>query len=363
MHVSAANRTALFLSVLFALSVSLTAQPSLENYTLVWADEFSGSGLPDGANWGYEKGCSIRNSELQSYTERRLENARIEEGNLVIEARKEVMDGCNYSSASLITRGKREFQYGIFEMRAKIDVRKGSWPAFWALGIKEEWPSNGEVDVMEYYNGALHANVAWGTDTRWTAKWDSQTKTVSGSFADTFHVWHMHWTKDFIKLYVDGELQNTTDLATTINGSLSTLKNPFHQKSYLLVNQAIGSNGGDPSGTQFPVKCLVDYIRVYQEKAGPTSIVAGTEGRNAGALQGARSRGAAGGTVKVFSVDGRLLHAGNLLRNTVEVSLLTASLSGSNAHGVYIVAFESAEGREIRKVQGFGGVINTIRQW
>lgn len=241
------------------------AQPSYDNYQLVWSDEFDTDGLPDPSNWGYEEGCSIRNSELQYYARAREKNSRVENGNLIIEAHKESMDGCAYTAASMITRGKREFMYGIFEMRAKIDVRKGSWPAFWTLGISEEWPSNGEVDIMEYYNGSLHANVAWGTDTRWEGKWDSQTRSVSTDFSNDFHIWRMHWTEDFIDLWVDDFKQNTTDLSTAINGSLATLRNPFHQKAYILVNQAIGANGGDPSGTEFPVQYIVDYVRVYQE--------------------------------------------------------------------------------------------------
>ncbi len=245
---------------------SADAQPSYENYQMVWSDEFEGSGLPDPSNWGYEKGY-VRNNELQYYTEKRLENARMENGNLIIEARRDNWNGNEYTSASLYTRGKREFQYGIFEIRAKIDIRKGSWPAFWTLGVSEEWPSNGEVDIMEYYNGKLHANVAWGTNTRWEAKWDSQTKAVDSEFAKDFHIWRMHWTEEKIDLYVDDFLQNTTDLSTTINGNLAKLRNPFHQKAYIMINQAIGSNGGDPSGTTFPIQYIIDYVRVYQEVA------------------------------------------------------------------------------------------------
>lgn len=240
------------------------AQPSYENYKLVWSDEFDGSGLPDPKNWSYEQGY-VRNNELQYYTRERSENARMEEGNLIIEARRDNWNGHEYTAASLHTRGKREFQYGIFEIRAKIDVRKGSWPAFWTLGVSEEWPSNGEVDIMEYYNGALHANVAWGSNERWKAKWDSQTKAVGSEFAEDFHIWRMLWTEDRIELYVDDFHQNTTDLNQTINGNLATLSNPFHQKAYIMVNQAIGSNGGDPSGTTFPIKYIIDYVRVYQE--------------------------------------------------------------------------------------------------
>jgi beta-glucanase (GH16 family) len=250
---------------------ALSAQPSYDTYQLVWSDEFDEDGLPDPSNWGYEQGCSVRNDELQYYARAREENSRVENGFLIIEARRGQMEGCGYTSASLITSGKRAFQYGIFEIRAKIDVRRGSWPAFWTLGVSEEWPSNGEVDIMEYYNGSLHANVAWGTDTRWQAKWDSQSKSVGSEFSDDFHIWRMHWTEDFIDLWVDDFKQNSTDLSTTVNGSLSSLRNPFHQKAYIVVNQAIGSNGGDPSGTEFPIQYIVDYVRVYQEGADTTS--------------------------------------------------------------------------------------------
>ncbi len=260
-------RELIFLSAVCCFFITIAdSQPSYENYQLVWSDEFEGNGLPDPNNWGYEKGY-VRNNELQYYTEKRLENARMENGNLIIEARRDNWNGNEYTSASLYTRGKREFQYGIFEIRAKIDIRKGSWPAFWTLGVSEEWPSNGEVDIMEYYSGKLHANVAWGTNTRWEAKWDSQTKAVDDEFAKDFHIWRMHWTEEKIDLYVDGFLQNTTDLSTTINGNLAKLRNPFHQKAYIMINQAIGSNGGDPSGTEFPIQYIIDYVRVYQEIA------------------------------------------------------------------------------------------------
>lgn len=273
-YFSSVIMTAAAISLFTALSFTiLPAQPSYDNYHLVWSDEFDVDGLPDPGNWRYEKGCSIRNDELQYYAEAREKNSRVEDGLLILEAHRESMGGCEYTSASLPSWGKREFRYGIFEMRGKIDVRKGSWPAFWTLGVSEEWPSNGEVDIMEYYNGALHANVAWGTDQRWNAKWDSEARTVGSDFSDDFHIWRMHWTEDVIDLWVDDFKQNSTDLSQTINGSLATLRNPFHQKAYIMLNQAIGSNGGDPSGTEFPIRFLIDYVRVYQEGADTTAPV------------------------------------------------------------------------------------------
>jgi beta-glucanase (GH16 family) len=242
---------------------------SPKDYCLVWSDEFDLDGAPNTSNWGYEQGCSVRNSELEYYTNNRRENARVENGKLIIEARKETMGSCNYTSASLTTSGKRSFLYGRFEMRAKIDTRNGSWPAFWMLGVSGEWPSNGEIDIMEFYNKMIHANVAWGTETRWQANWNSNTKLISdlgAHWVDSFHVWRMEWTPQFIYLYVDDILMNTTDLSKTINGSISNIVNPFQQKQYIVINEAIGgNNGGDPSGTTFPVQYIIDYVRVYQK--------------------------------------------------------------------------------------------------
>ena len=169
-------------SLLSAIFISLASSGQQflpDDYCLVWSDEFNINGAPNTSNWRYEEGCSIRNGEAQFYTNNRRENARVENGNLIIEARRETMGTCGYTSASLITAGKVVHTYGRFEMRAKINISKGAWPAFWTLGQNGEWPSNGEIDIMEFYNNRIHANVAWGTETRWSAKWDSQNKLVS----------------------------------------------------------------------------------------------------------------------------------------------------------------------------------------
>ncbi len=314
--------TVFFITVISPLTFSsLYSQPSYEGYSLIWSDEFDTDGLPNPSNWGYEEGY-VRNDELQYYTVERLENARVENGYLIIEARRDNWNGNEYTSASLVSYGKREFQYGIFEMRGKIDVRSGSWPAFWTLGVTEEWPSNGEVDIMEYYAGNLHANVAWGTDTRWEANWDSERLAVGSDFSDDFHIWRMAWDENEIRLYVDDYLQNTTDLSTTINGSISNLENPFHQPAYMIVNQAIGSNGGDPSGTTFPIRYEVDYIRVYQ--LGPDTVPP----------EMVDVVGSAAGTVTVlFSEKIAEQSAENLSNysvNSPDISLISAELQSDN---------------------------------
>lgn len=253
-------------------------------YQLVWADEFEGSGRPDPASWTYESGFA-RNEELQWY---QPDNASCENGMLVIEGRRERRPNptydpaapasdwrrsrrdIEYTSTSMTTRGKNSWQYGRFEMRARIDVRPGLWPAFWMLGISGRWPGNGEIDIMEYYRGVILANVAWAEEDggRIRAKWDDVRIPLAQlggpGWADEFHVWRMDWDEKEIRIYLDDVLLNSADLGETINPDGS---NPFHQPHYLLVNLAIGgTNGGDPSATTFPSRYEVDYVRVYQRR-------------------------------------------------------------------------------------------------
>jgi beta-glucanase (GH16 family) len=248
-------------------------------YKLVWSDEFDVDGTPNPKNWNYEKGFA-RNEELQWY---QPDNATVKDGLLVIEARKERVSNPNYkagstdwkisrqyaeySSTSMTTSGLQSWQYGRLELRARIPTSAGMWPAWWTLGVSGEWPSNGEIDIMEYYKGNVLANVACGTATRWTAKWDSSSKAVSSlgtGWASSFHVWRMDWDDQKIDLYLDDKLMNTSNLADMLNADGTS---PFKQKVYMLVNLAIGGvNGGDPSGTTFPQKYEVDWVRVFQKQ-------------------------------------------------------------------------------------------------
>lgn len=275
-------------SVLLILFVSFScnrhtasSNSTNEGYVLVWADEFNTNGKPDSANWGYEQGF-VRNEELQWY---QPDNAGCENGLLIIEARKEekpnplYTEGDNnwrrkrktidYTSSCLITKGKKTWQYGRFEIRARIGISKGMWPAWWTLGIDKRWPANGEIDIMEYYRGMLLANIAClGKDRR--PEWYSNTfKTDSlggTAWAGKFHVWRMDWTDEFIALYMDDQLLNKVSLDSLVNKDGSGF-NPFKQPHYMLLNLAIGGqNGGDPSTTPFPQKFEVDYVRVYQVK-------------------------------------------------------------------------------------------------
>lgn len=251
------------------------------DYKLVWADEFEADGQPDSANWGYERGF-VRNEELQWY---QPENARCDNGMLIIEAKSERKANPNYSqgssnwkenrqyaeytSSSLLTRGLHSWAFGRFEMRARIDTRPGLWPAFWTLGVSGDWPHCGEVDIMEYYRGMVLANIAWGAEQKWQAVWDDFRLPIAdlnaSGWSDQFHVWRMDWDKESIRLYLDDTLLNYADLSTTFNRDAEGA-NPFLQPHYIIVNLAIGGTaGGDPSGTVFPARYEIDYVRVYQK--------------------------------------------------------------------------------------------------
>jgi beta-glucanase (GH16 family) len=262
------------------------AVPAKAGYDLVWQEEFDADGKPDSAFWSYETGFT-RNQELQYYLQ---DNAEVKGGLLVLEGRRQQVKNAAYepdsrdwrknqeyapyTSASIHTRGKKEFQYGIIEVRARLDTAKGMWPAIWTLGVAREWPANGEVDIMEFYRvqGAptILANAAWKHPQNGAA-WDNAKIPLSAflqkdpDWPKKFHIWKMDWTRETIKLYLDGELINEVSLSQTQNPDGF---NPFHQPHYILLNLAIGANGGDPADTGFPKKYEVDYVRVYQQTKG-----------------------------------------------------------------------------------------------
>ncbi len=261
----------------------------IDGMTLVWHDEFNYTGKPDSTSWRYEKGF-VRNQELQWY---QSDNANCSDGRLLIEARRERIKNPNYnpqrqdwrsveyaeySSSSIQTRGFHQFQFGRFEIRAKIDTTKGSWPAIWTLGTSGGWPGGGEIDIMEFYRSSYReekeipiilANIAWLGSQGRGAKWNTGKKSVTEftskdpDWVKKYHIWRMDWNKDSISLYIDDLLLNSQKLSETTNPDGF---NPFLQPHYLLLNLAIGGQGKDPGKSKFPITYEVDYVRVYQVK-------------------------------------------------------------------------------------------------
>lgn len=236
---------------------------------LVWSDEFNKAGALDPTKWGYEKGL-VRNAEKQFYTDNRRENARVEDGKLIIEARKEKMDGGEFTSASVISKGHGEWTYGRVEVKAKLPAARGSWPAIWMLPTdigKVGWPLCGEIDIMEHVGhdaGKIHGTLHSGAFNH--TKGTQRSGTIQApTFAKEFHVYAMDWTKDHITIELDGKVYATFDRKEGDKDE----QWPFHKPFYLILNLAIGGSWGGQQGIDeaaFPQRMEVDYVRVYQKK-------------------------------------------------------------------------------------------------
>lgn len=236
-------------------------------YTLVWSDEFAASNLDLNA-WNQETGNNNGwgNNELEYYTNS-LKNVFLSNGNLIIEARKEAISGFNYSSARLTTQNKKNFKFGRIDIRAKLPVSQGMWPALWMLGANissVSWPACGEMDIMELIGtfpsrvtGTMHWKNVGGDH----ASKGTNYNLSSGDFSQQFHVFSMVWTEDNIKSYIDDQLYLTvtkTDVGAT--------NYPFNADQFFIFNVAVGGNwpGSPDNTTVFPQRMFVDYVRVFQ---------------------------------------------------------------------------------------------------
>ncbi len=233
----------------------------------VWADEFNYQGLPDSTKWTFETGGhGWGNNELQFYTAKRLENARVENGSLVIEARKEDWEGKKYTSTRLISKGKGDWKYGRIEVRARIPKGVGTWPAIWMLASTDplNWPDDGEIDIMEHVGfdqGVIHASIHSKKYNHVIGTQKTATIPVPDC-SDNFHVYAVDWNKDSIRVSIDSNIY-----FRFANEHTGLQAWPFDQPFHLLLNIAIGGNWGGKKGVDdriFPVRIEIDYVRVYQ---------------------------------------------------------------------------------------------------
>jgi beta-glucanase (GH16 family) len=253
------------------LAAAPTATPitSPEGWQLVWHDEFDGAEI-DTANWTYDLGAGEGgwgNGEAQVYTSN-AENARVENGLLIIEARREENDngGVTFTSARLKTQGLQTFQYGRIEARLKVPVGAGTWPAFWMLGANITefgWPDCGEIDIMEYVGrepdlimGTLHGPGYSGA--AGLSRWNRQTYDI----ADDFHTYAIEWETDEIRWYYDGVRYHSVTRA-----DVGEREWVFDQPFFIILNLALGGHLGGliHPDTAFPVQYSVDYVRVYAD--------------------------------------------------------------------------------------------------
>ncbi|MFM7710226.1 MAG: family 16 glycosylhydrolase [Ferruginibacter sp.] len=233
--------------------------------TPVWEDNFDQNGTPDPTKWTFEIGGSgWGNNEQQYYTPT---NAAVQDGQLTITARKEFSNGRSYTSSRIITKGRGDFQYGRFEMRAKLPKGRGTWPAFWLLPTENYygiWPSSGEMDVMEHVGydvNNVHASVHCSAYNHSRGNQKTAARNVPGA-TDEFHTYRLDWTPYSIKGFVDGE-----QYFEFVNENKGFTAWPFNRPYYLILNLAVGGNWGGAQGiddTVFPTSYVVDYVRVYK---------------------------------------------------------------------------------------------------
>lgn len=239
----------------------------LQAWKLVWQDEFDGTAL-DEAKWSFEvQGPGWVNNELQNYTDHRPENVRVENGNLVIEGRRDGFNGHEFSSGRIKTQGKINWKYGRMEARLKLPGGKGTWPAFWMMpeDCSRGWPACGEIDIMEHvgydpdvFHASLHSKAYNGMN---GATLTSSQK-ISGAL-EGFHVFAIEWFPDRLEAFVDGKR-----FFSYRNSQRGEDVWPYDKEFYIILNLAIGGKWGGANGVDkniWPRQYLVDYVRVYQK--------------------------------------------------------------------------------------------------
>lgn len=253
------------------------------SYKEVWKEEFDNAGQPSATDWTAETGF-VRNQELQWY---KAENATVADGNLMLTAKKETVTNPNYdaasedwkinrqqadyTSASLTTKGKHQWKFGRFTVKATLPQSAGLWSAVRFFGdeaVTGAWPNTGEIDFVDAYKDRFYTTMTWGNSTP-----SGVSNNVSGGhpytlFSSDFvtqpHEWRMDWTSEAVKMYIDGELLFVTNLARTNNGTDATAANPFLTEQYLQLGLAVGAKGGTPSAEFSQDAFKIDYVKVEQ---------------------------------------------------------------------------------------------------
>ncbi|HYW94138.1 MAG TPA: glycoside hydrolase family 16 protein [Bacteroidales bacterium] len=253
-----------------AMAIMVVSCSSRPEYSLVWQDEFNYEGLPDSSKWSYDVSGNATgwgNNEAQFYTIARPENVNVSDGKLIITAIKEPISGKNYSSARLRTKGKGDWKYGKFEIRAKLPAGRGIWPAIWMFPSTNDygnWPSGGEIDIMEHV-GYMPDSVFCTIHTE-AFNHLKNTQVSKSSYVpdcdNKFHIYTMEWDSTAISFFVD---QNEVLTFTHHGGTYKEW--PFDKPFHLIMNIAVGGYWGGKEGidtTIFPQEMIVDYVRVYK---------------------------------------------------------------------------------------------------
>ena len=243
-----------------------------EGYKLVWEDNFDYEGHLREQDWTYAVGEHWANNEQQAYTDR-LSNAEVKDGKLHIISLKEKQGIREYTSGRVTTAKKHSWQYGYFEISAKLPKGHGSWPAIWMLpdsiGEGRHWPECGEIDIMEHI-GRKEDKIWFSlhSDRHNHTRKDTKQYTIIKDYekvCSEFHTYGMEWTEEYIEFYVDGESACIFRKADDPEDQTEAAW-PFDQPFYLILNIAVGGGlGGEIDEKSLPYHMEVDYVRVYQK--------------------------------------------------------------------------------------------------
>lgn len=236
-------------------------EPEVDYTKLVWEDNFNVDGAPDPTKWAYDLGRGTDgwgNQEKQNYTNS-ASNIKVQGGSLIITAKKEASGTADYSSARIKTDGKYKFTYGKVEIRAKLPIGGGTWPAIWMLGqnyATKAWPACGEIDIMEHVGNSqnlVHGTLHYPGHSGGNANTGS--KTIP-NVSTEFHIYKTIWSPQSVNIYVDDTLIHTVPNDATL---------PFNSDFFLILNVAMGGSFGGIIDSAFTQSSMeIDYVKVYQ---------------------------------------------------------------------------------------------------
>ncbi|TVQ66446.1 MAG: glycosyl hydrolase family protein [Balneolaceae bacterium] len=252
----------------------LMGKAHAQSWQLVWSDEFDGEEL-DESKWSYQYGTGTSegltgwgNNELQYYTDRE-ENVFVKDGKLHIVARDEIFGGSDFTSARIRTINKGDWRYGKFEIRAKMPIGQGIWPAIWMMptdNVYGGWAASGEIDIMEYLGHQperVHGTLHYGGESPNNVHTGTHYDLPSGNFHEDFHTFTLEWEDGVMRWYVNGEHYQTQN---DWYSQRHPYPAPFDEYFHLIMNVAVGGNwpGHPDQNTEFPQTMVVDYVRVYE---------------------------------------------------------------------------------------------------
>ena len=268
------KKTVFHVSMCVLMAGVLFGSVQAQSWQLVWSDEFDGDEL-DESKWSYQYGTGSDeglvgwgNNELQYYTDRE-ENVFVKDGKLHIVAKAEIFGGSDFTSARIRTIHKGDWRYGKFEIRAKMPIGQGIWPAIWMMptdNVYGGWAASGEIDIMEYLghephrvHGTLHYGDSWPNNVHTGTHYDLP----SGTFHEDFHTFTLEWEHGEMRWYVNGEHYQTQNDWYTRGQPFPA---PFDQRFHMILNVAVGGNWPGPPNhtTRFPQEMVIDYVRVYE---------------------------------------------------------------------------------------------------